>query len=215
MKKRTPDIDAVEIARKQRHLYLLSQVKNGRHLSRSELKELNQLEDMAKKRTKGQKDKGAKGKFAAIAESQILRTQRQAAVHASVSARTIRRWLNEGMLTAQVAGKTVYIKSQLDFFKRNEGRQPTEAKTKSQTADADYKDAKAKLMQMELEIKQGTLIRLEDVQQGRTARVQAVKRALLGLPRKLPPLLEGKSAKKMQSIIRNEVTQIIAGFARG
>ena len=170
---------------------------------------------MAKKQKKGQRDKGAKNKTAAIAESQILHTQREAAAYALVSARTVRRWLNEGMLTAQADGKTVYIKSQLDFYKRNEGRQPTEAKTKGQTADAEYKDAKAKLMQMELEIKQGTLVRLEDVQQGRLARIQAVKRALLALPRKLPPLLEGKSAKKMQTIIRNEVTQTITGFASG
>ena len=105
---------------------------------------------MAKKKKRKTKDKRRKTKkVAAIAESQVLRTQREAATYVSVSARTVRRWLNEGMLTAQVAGKMVYIKSQLDFFKRNEGKQPTEAKTKSQTADADYKDAKAKLMQME------------------------------------------------------------------
>ncbi|GAH55432.1 unnamed protein product, partial [marine sediment metagenome] len=148
-------------------------------------------------------------------ESQILRTQRQAAVHASVSARTVRRWLNEGMLTAQVAGKTVYIKSQLDFFKRNEGKIPTEAKTKGQTADASYKDAKAKLMEMELELKQGELVRREDVQRGRLERIRLVKRGLLGMGRKLAPgLVAIKNPRKIQSIIDKEVRILIEGFSR-
>ena len=171
-----------------------------------ELKELNQLEEMAKRKTK---------KFAAIAESQIVRTQRQAATYASVSARTIRRWLNEGMLTLQVAGKTVYVKSQLDFFKRNEGRQPTEAKTKGQTADAEYKNAKAKLMQMELELKQGGLIRREDYEKRDIAKVLAVKRALLGLGRKVAGRLPPEMQRKIRSVINREARALIKGFAKG
>lgn len=166
-----------------------------------------------KKKKKGPRAKARKGQITAIADDQVLRTQREAATYASVSARTIRNWVNEGMLTAQQDGKTVFIKSQLDFFKRNAGKQQTEAKTKGQTADAKYKDAKAKLMEMQLESQQGELVRLVDVQQERITRIQVVKRALLGLPRTLPPLLEGKAAKRMQAIIRKEVLRIIAGFA--
>jgi len=169
---------------------------------------------VAKKKKKTSKKKRATKK-AAIAESQILHTQRKAAAYALVSARTVRRWLAEGMLTAQADGKTVYIKSQLDFFKRNEGRQPTEAKTKGQTADAEYKDAKAKLMQMELEIKQGALIRHEDYERRDIARVLAVKKGLLGLGGKVAGRFPPEMQRKIRKVIDTETRSIIEGFAKG
>jgi len=58
-------LSAVEIAQKQRHLYLLTRIRNNRHLSRAELAELEQLEKMTKKQKKTARDKGkksAKGK---------------------------------------------------------------------------------------------------------------------------------------------------------
>jgi len=161
------------------------------------------------------KKRKRKGRLAAIAEGQILRTQRAAATYASCSARTVRRWLKEGMLTALLDGKTVYIKSQLDFFKRNEGSQPTEAKIKGQTADAEYKNAKAKLMQMELELKQGELIRREDFDQRDIAKVLAVKRSLLGLGRRVAGRFPPEMQWKLKMVINKEVRIIIAGFAGG
>ena len=148
-----------------------------------------------------------------IAVGDIVRTQRQAATYASVNARTIRRWLGEGMLTAQLDGKTVYIKSQLDFFKRNAGRVPTEAKTKGWTADAEYKNAKAKLMQMELELKQGELVRREDYERRDITKILAVKRGLLRLDRRVAARCPPEMQRKIRTIIKKEVRIIIAGFA--
>lgn len=58
-------LSAVEIAQKQRHLHLLTRVRNNQYLSRAELAELEQLEKMTKKQKKtvrGKIKKSARGK---------------------------------------------------------------------------------------------------------------------------------------------------------
>jgi len=166
------------------------------------------VKSVAKKKKKTKKRRRPQ-----IAAGDIVRTQRAAATYASVNARTIRRWLSEGMLTARLDGKLVYIKSQLDFFKRNAGSRPTEAKTKGLSADAEYKDAKAKLMQMELELKQGALVRREDYERRDITKILAVKRGLLGLDRRVAALCPPEMRRKIRAVISKEVRIIIAGFA--
>ena len=202
----------MEIAEKQRHIHLLDKVRNNRALTKKELEELAGLEEKNKKK-KAKKTNGKNARAAEIAAAELISTQKDAANYAGVSTRTIRRWANEGMLTVTADGKKKFIKSQLDFFKRNAGKEATEEKKKGQMADAQYKDAKAKLMQMELQIKQGQLIKLDEVETGRVERIQAVKRVLLVLPRKLPALLHGQSSKRMQQIIRKEIIHAIEVFA--
>lgn len=198
-------LDAVEIAEKQRHLYLLTRVKNNQHLSQPELKELKKLESKGRKK---QKKKPAK---AAIAAESIVKGQAAAAAYAGVSVRTIRNWKKEGMPVAEGGG---YIKGMLDFYKKNEGSRPTEAKTKGQTADAEYKDAKAQLMQMELLLRQGKLVPIEEIEAGRVNRIITVKRALLGLGRKLAPqLAKVKTEKKIAAIINTEARDMIESFS--
>ena len=202
-------LDAVEIAQKQRHFYLLTKVKNNQHLSQSELRELKMLEEKAKReKTVEQREKPA-----AIAADQLIKTQKLAAQFAGVSTRTIRNWVKDGMPRT---GEGYYIKTFLDFYKNNEGKQPTEAKAKGQVADAEYKDAKARLMQIELDIKLGKLVSMEDIERRTVAQILAVKRALLGLGRKLAPqLAKIKDVKKIRIRIDAETRDIIEGFASG
>ena len=200
-------LDAVEIAQKQRHLYLLGKVKNNRHLSPKELEELKKLEEKDKSKAKEK----PKAKAAAIADGEILKTQKEAAAYAEVSTRTVRRWV-EAKMPRTEAGH--YIKAMLIFYRDNEGNQPTEAKAKGQAADADYKGAKARLMEIELSVKEGKLIPADQIEAGRVARILAVKRALLGLGRKLAPqLAKIKDERKIQNIINNEARAMIKGFA--
>lgn len=205
----------MEIAEKQRHIHLLDKVRNNRALTKKELEELAKLEEKNKKK-RPKKKNGKNARAAEIAAAELIDTQKDAANYAGVSTRTIRRWTNEGMLTVTAAGKKKFIKSQLDFFKRNSGKEATEEKKKKETAEAEYKDGKAKLIQMELKIKQqqqqleeGKLITIDEV----IGRIQAVKRVLLILPRKLPPQLAGQSTKRMQQIIRKEIIHAIEVFA--
>ena len=160
--------------------------------------------------TKKSAKSASKQKAAAIADGEIIRTQALAGRYAGVSERTVRRWVKAGMPKTE-AGH--YIKAMLDFYKKNEGNQPTEAKKKGQTADAEYKDAKARLMQMELEVKQGTLVPLAEIEQGRIKRILMVKRALLGLGRQMAPqIAKIRDERKVQKIINDVVRNIIEGF---
>jgi hypothetical protein len=203
------DLDAVEIAQKQRHLYLLNQVKNGRHLSQRELEELKKLEDKSKAKKK--KKAKAKSKAAASADAEIIKTQKKAAKYAGVSMRTIRRWVKNGMPRTSDGH---YFKKMLDFYADNEGNQPSEAKKKIQTADADYKDSKAKLMQIELEERQGELVPLDEIEAGRIQRIMTVKRAFMGMGRTLAPqLAKIKDERRIQKIINDQVRAIIDNFA--
>lgn len=172
------------------------------------MKELDKLEEMAKKKKKkGQRAKARKGKITAIADDQILRTQREAATYASVSARTIRNWVNEGMLTAQQDGKTVFIKSQLDFFKRNAGKQQTEAKTKGQTADAKYKEVRAELLQRSLDKEDGLIEkRAEEMI---IPKILAMKRGVLSLERTIPAVVPKEHQRQVRKAVRREVRFMI------
>lgn len=84
-----------------------------------------------KQTTKGKK------KPAALAADEIIESQKKAAKYVGRSERTIRRWVREGMPTAKVNGKTVYVKSMLDYFKASEGKQITEDRKREQVAVLD------------------------------------------------------------------------------
>ena len=201
-------LDAVEIAEKQRHLYLLTKVKNNRHLSPAELNELKKLESKTKKTKKrATSDK----RRTTIMADQIVKGQKLAAAYAGVSVRTIRNWKSDGMPVAADGG---YIKGFLDFYKKNEGRQPTEERKAGLAADADYKTIRAKLLAIELDVKQGRLIPADEIEAGRINRIITVKRALLGLGRKLAPQLARiKDERKIAAIINTECREMIKGFS--
>ena len=116
-------------------------------------------------------------------------------------------------------GKKVYIKSQLLLFLQHEGQKPTEARTKSHEADADYKNVRAKLAQLELDEKTGELDK--QIEEKTIPKILAVKRALTGQGRKLAPKIalilgikdRGK-INRIQKIIDSDTRSIIEGFAK-
>ena len=168
---------------------------------------------MAKKTVKKKKrdTRSAKRGTPSIAAEQIVTGQKAAAAYAGVSVRTIRNWKAEGMPVAEGGG---YIKGFLDFYKKNEGRQPTEEKKQAMSADADYKATRAKLLQMELDVKTGRLVPVDEIEAGRVARILTVKRALLGLGRKLAPqLVKLKNEGRIAAVINAECRAIIKSFS--
>ena len=207
-------IDAVQIAAKQRHLYLLQRVKNNQPLSRKELEELAKHEGKSPpKAADGTKRRSSKTIAAEIRTDNILFSQREAARHAKVNTRTVRRWEEAGMPTGIIEGKKCYFKDQIDIFK-NQGGKPSEAKNRQQEAEANVKELKAKLLEIELKIKQGELIERDKIETHNVRKVAAVKRALLGLGRKIAPALaKEKKPKKVRQIIDTEIRGIIEGFA--
>lgn len=168
---------------------------------------------MTEHEKKNKQRKGAKKPRSGVEGG--LNSQKAAAKYAHVTVRTIRRWVKAGMPTGKLDGKTIYIEEMLDFYKLNEGKETGKDRKREQKAQADYKTTKAQLLELELKIKQGRLIAFEDIEKERIVRILTVKRALLGLGRKLAPGLANiKDPRKIQGRINKEMRSIIEGFAK-
>ena len=108
-----------------------------------------------------------------------------------------------------------YIRSMLDIYRLNKGREPTKTKTKGQEADAEYKDAKAKLMQMQLELKQGELVKKEDYDRRDIERIRVIKRGINAMCRKIVAGMPVRYRRGVQKIAEREARHLIEGFAKG
>ncbi|HUW18252.1 MAG TPA: helix-turn-helix domain-containing protein [Sedimentisphaerales bacterium] len=174
------------------------------------------MAEYEKKRKAAKKSKGGgKPDVAGIAPDQIIESTKEAAKYARVSARTVRRWVQEGMYAGKRDGKRIYIKNVLDVYKLHHGKEFSEDRKREQTAEADYKEIKAKLLAMDLKVRTGELIEREAIDRQRVQRIQAVKRAFLGLGRKLAPQLGPiKDPRKIQARIDEQVREIIGIFAK-
>ena len=191
---------------------MLEKIKNNQPLTKAELEELTEKEKKNKQR-KGAKKPRSGDKDSPLAGG--LNSQKAAAKYAKVNTRTIRRWVQAGMPTGKLDGKTIYIAEMLDFYKLNEGSQTSGDRKREQKAQADYKTTKAQLLELELKIKQGELIERDSIEKERILRILTVKRALLGLGRTLAPQLATiKNPRKIQSRIDKEVRTIIEKFAK-
>jgi uncharacterized protein with FMN-binding domain len=170
-------MNILSTATKQRHLSLLEKMKAGRALTAAEIKELEKYE-MAKTKTR-QEAQGTRQK--AVKDKAYIATQTAAAKYAHVDVRTIRRWQTEGLVRDVKLG---YLREQLTAYAAANGR-PTNDKTRKDKAEADYREAKARLAQIELDIKEGRLVEIEAVKRFMIEQVTAAKRRLLGVGQKV------------------------------
>lgn len=144
LKKLPPDI--VEIAKKKRHLFLLEKLRSGRQLNAAEIRDIEKMETKNIEHRTSNDERAA----ATVDGTRICKTQSEAAKYAGVSTRTIQRWLEDGMLAAQMGGKAVYIKDELDRFKLNKGKKATDARVRRDEADADYREKRVKLLDRQM-----------------------------------------------------------------
>lgn len=166
---------------------------------------------MTKKKTKKKKDTSLTAAQSAKGAAQIIKTQKEAAAYVGRDTRTIRRWVANGM---PITAEGHYIKTMLDMFKVSEGDQ-SEDRQRHQKADADLKETKAKLAEMELELRTGEWLGREQVERDSVRKITTVKRALLGLGRKISPQLAAlRQPRKIQKIIDDTVREIIENFAK-
>lgn len=173
-----------------------------------------ELEELAEREKKSKSKKaGGKPDVAGIAPDQIIESTKEAAKYAHVSARTVRRWVQEGMYAGKRGTKRIYIKNVLDVFKLHHGKELCPDRKREQMAEADYKEIKAKLLSMDLKVRTGELIEKAEIEKQWVQRIQAVKRAFLGLGRKLAPQLGRiKDPRKIQARIDEQVREIITTF---
>lgn len=154
-----------------------------------------------------------KAKAAAAADSEIIKGQQKAAKYASVSMRTIRRWVKAGMPRTEEGH---YFKKMLDFYAENEGNQPTKAKVRKEEASADKTKWQAEKLKLELDLEQGTIVRINDEYiRNEVKRHMAVNRALHGLTRTVAARLPEKIRRIVTPVLKEEVNIIVDAFAEG
>jgi len=184
---------------------LLEKIKNGEPLAAHELKLLNDYEAELKAKQSG-------------TGRRIVATQKQLAEYLGRSERTISYYKNQGM---PVNPDGTYDLDAIDAWieareKKGIGQPHGERPESGDKSgwEAVYKEMKARLAELELKKFQGEVISLEEVRRQWINRIIEVKTALLSLPRKIPPLLEGKEKRDMEAIIENEVRFILERFSR-
>jgi phage terminase Nu1 subunit (DNA packaging protein) len=190
----------LEMATKKRHIYLLEKMQIGKSLTKSELEELKEFESHGKKETEKPSAKEV--------PIGIVKTIPEVAKQLGCTSRTVRNWVSEGMPVGP--NKTFDIEAiRMWRQQRDNRRKPSESE------ELDNKIRRIRLKNLELDHKQkiGQLISLNDVEQGRVARILAVKQELLALPRALAKLLENCEARKIETILREKIDQTIKKFS--
>lgn len=199
--------NAIEIAEKQRLLLLLTKVKADEALTKAELNELKLLESKYRSPSNGKMREKI-----AFAKDEVIETQVAAAQYAGVSERTIRRWVKSSMMRTE---RKFYIKSQLDIFRQNEGQAPNEHKVRATKATADVRETQAALLKIELSSKQELFHSIEVCRQRSSVQIQTVKRALMGMGRKMSLQFPKKQRRKIMAACNREARTICNNFAEG
>ena len=127
-----------------------------------------------------------------------------------VTRETISEWTKNGM--PKVATGAYHLKACFDWWceninKDNDDETLTKAKRK-------YWTAKAEEMETKVAQTKGNLISKEEVVEQWCWRIGEFRQAMLSLPVRLPPILEGKPVREMRDIIQREAHGILEGYSR-
>jgi len=180
-----------ELAKKKRQLYLYNKLQSGKALSVSEIKEVEAFE-------------------ASPLSPGVVRTQAEVAQALGVDKRTVERWAGLGM---PVTSEGNYDLMDIKAWRMTRQRYRNLAETEKDKWDIEYRKNKALLMQIEYEKIAGQLISREEVEEGRIARIIAVKRSFLALPTRLAGVLAMKEPQEIESILYEAIVEIMDEFA--
>jgi len=193
--KRAKDIRIVEMAKKKRQLYLLEKLHdNKKSLSRAEMKELDEY-------------------FGKKMPSGIVKTQEELAKKLDVSLRTIGYWVKDGLPKTQ-EGYYDLSKIQEWRFSKNKQSRKTELK-EGVDWESEYRKYKAKLAEMEWKEKKGQLVPVRDVEHEVIQEFLRIKQRLLFLPKIIAAQTVGLDIRKVESLCRSRIEEIINDFAQG
>jgi phage terminase Nu1 subunit (DNA packaging protein) len=150
--------------------------------------------------------------------SRIVASQKEVAEYLGKGVRTIAYWKAKGM---PVNPDGTYDLDSIDAWmdarvRKGIGQPHGEAPESGDKRgwEAIYKEMKARIAELDLQERQGQLISLEEVRSQWVSRIIEVKTALLGLPRKLPPLLAGKEKRDIEAVLEAELRYILERFSR-
>lgn len=80
-------------------------------------------------------------------------------------------------------------------------------------AQADEREAKAELARLKAETEQGLYIPLSEVQERDKARISAVRRGLLRLPKTVAPIACGLTVIEIEKLVERKVRDLLTKFA--
>ncbi len=189
-KKEKPDI--IAMAKKKRHIHLLQKLQKSKSLSKSELKELQAFEE------------------APALPPGVVKNRDEVAKVFHVSVRTVHNWVRDGMpVTAEGNYNIIAVREW-----RAARKEVKEGKGKGKKENWEDKLRKYRAQRAKLELRQleGKLISLSEVEAGRIARIIAVKRALLALPKAIAPVIAGMGPREVQAYLTERIRDVILKF---
>ena len=192
MKEDNNKIDVISMAKKKRHIHLLEKMHKGKSLTSGELGELERFE--GKPLPPG-----------------IVRRQEDVAKALKVSLRTVQYLARDGMPKTEHG---YYDLAEIQKWRlgKSKGGDKLDKKNPSDW-DEEYRKRKAQLMELQYKEATGELLPREEVERGRVARILAVKRAFLALPRAAAPQLVGLEPREIEAFLMERVRDIITRFA--
>lgn len=185
----TRKMDIVQIAKKKRHLDILSRLQQGKPISRNDIEELKGYEnDMA-------------GNF--------LKTPEDVAEKFGVSKRTIYRWIDAGM--PGQPGK--YVLSDIQVWKNSINKDGLSKASSKVDWGERYRRAKALGAERINAVEEGKLMPIADVEEQLISIFGAVKSKLLAISRSVAPVLEGEDIRRREKIIREAIEGAITDIS--
>ena len=181
----------VELAKKKRQIHLLDKLQKGKPLSAPELKELEQFEG-------GPLPPG------------VVRTQEEVSKAFRVSVRTVRYWVQDGM-PREPEGYYNLIEIMAWRAVKNAKDKTPDEQTKIKW-DIMAKEYRALLYKLEYQKALGELISRTEVKAGNNARVLAVRRNFLAIPKHIALSLEGKKAREIETLLTEVLEDICNQF---
>ncbi len=216
--------DVVAMAKKKRHIHLLEKLQQNKSISKSEIKELAEYEEGSK-------------------SPAVVNSQDQVAKAFKVSARTVPRWIKDGMPVRPDGYYNIIEIQSWRTAREAENRYKRTRKAKKEQRDtasgknkkAARKDASesfeydantdwisekdkwdAILKRQKAEEAAGLLIKKEDAVAALKLAVVNVKRQFLAMPKQVAPqIMNMTSAAEVEHILDIRIREIIEGFARG
>jgi phage terminase Nu1 subunit (DNA packaging protein) len=131
--------------------------------------------------------------------------------------RTVTRWTKAGM--PRNKDKTYCLPKVVEWLLEREKESALSDQAMAGAGDSPalerYRLARAAMAEMDLKIKEGELIHVNEVHRAWALRVAEVAAGLETLADRLPPIMVGKTREEMQQVIRDEVWRLRDSYARG
>ncbi len=143
----------------------------------------------------------------------------KAAAACGVGRGTLIDWINQGCPGKQAGGYDIEAIRAWRAENKGEVRgvadngETTDA-ARLKKAQADEREAKAALAVLQLAIQRGELLPIIQIKERDLARIAAVKRGLLALPKAMATRLVGLPQKEIEVALRTAVNELLQRFAR-